>query len=58
MNKELKKVIDHIKARINLNYLIIEVNEDNPQYKAELEGENIALEYVLKLISKEIEKKI
>lgn len=57
MTKELKKVIEHIKARMDLNYFIIEANEDNPLYQAELKGENIALEYVLTSISKKIEQK-
>jgi hypothetical protein len=57
MNKELKKVINNIKARIDLNSMMIEVNEDST-LSTELKGENIALEYVLKLIHNEIEKKI
>jgi hypothetical protein len=58
MNKDLKKVIQTIKSRIELNSIIIEVNENNTELITELKGENIALQYVLALISKEIEKNL
>ena len=54
MDKKLKKVIESIILRKNLNDIIIEVNEDNKEYVAELKGENIALDYVLEVINKEI----